>query len=162
VVRRREPVRRHGVPARAAAELPRRDPPAAPADPDRQWWRASYASAGRADADACNLFDQGDLAPIEHKLSVLRRHCDDVGRDYDEITKTVAAFLPEGGPAKVAEHFEQLADLGIDLVVVELPGTDASAVDPVAEAANAVASYGRPAPAALEPAGGLLNGARTG
>jgi F420-dependent oxidoreductase-like protein len=111
-------------------------------------------------ADACNLFDQGDLAPIEHKLAVLRRHCDEVGRDYDEIAKTVAGFLPEGGPAPVAEHFARLADLGIDLVIVELPGTDASAVEPVAAAADAVASYGRPAPSVLESAGGLLDGAR--
>ena len=37
-------------------------------------------------ADACNLFPGPDL---RHKLDVLRRHCDDVGRDYDEIEKTV-------------------------------------------------------------------------
>jgi alkanesulfonate monooxygenase SsuD/methylene tetrahydromethanopterin reductase-like flavin-dependent oxidoreductase (luciferase family) len=37
-------------------------------------------------ADACNLF--GDVPTIRHKLDVLRRHCEDVGRDYDEITKT--------------------------------------------------------------------------
>ena len=30
-------------------------------------------------ADACNLF--GDAATVAHKLDVLRRHCDDVGRD---------------------------------------------------------------------------------
>ena len=37
-------------------------------------------------ADACNLF--GDVETVRHKLGVLRRHCDDLGRDYDEITKT--------------------------------------------------------------------------
>ncbi|HEX9122213.1 MAG TPA: LLM class F420-dependent oxidoreductase [Actinomycetota bacterium] len=37
-------------------------------------------------ADACNLF--GDLATIRHKLGVLERHCEDVGRDPSEITKT--------------------------------------------------------------------------
>src|SRR6059058_249197 len=37
-------------------------------------------------ADACNLF--GDLPTIKQKLDVLRRHCDDVGRDPAEITKT--------------------------------------------------------------------------
>ena len=43
-------------------------------------------------ADATNLF----AAPVEdlrHKLDVLRRHCDDVGRDYDEIAKTVVGTL---------------------------------------------------------------------
>lgn len=41
-------------------------------------------------ADACNLFA---VTPDEvgHKLDVLRGHCDDVGRDYDEIAKTVIA-----------------------------------------------------------------------
>lgn len=37
-------------------------------------------------ADACNLF--GDLATIRHKLDVLARHCETVGRDPAEITKT--------------------------------------------------------------------------
>jgi F420-dependent oxidoreductase-like protein len=37
-------------------------------------------------ADACNLF--GDVATIKHKLSVLEQHCQDVGRDPSEITKT--------------------------------------------------------------------------
>ncbi|MEV7629724.1 LLM class F420-dependent oxidoreductase [Actinoplanes sp. NPDC089786] len=37
-------------------------------------------------ADACNLFPVPD---IDRKLDVLRQHCADVGRDYDEIEKTV-------------------------------------------------------------------------
>ena len=45
-------------------------------------------------ADACNLF--GDLEVIRHKLTVLQRHCEDVGRDYDEITKTKLATLVIG------------------------------------------------------------------
>jgi alkanesulfonate monooxygenase SsuD/methylene tetrahydromethanopterin reductase-like flavin-dependent oxidoreductase (luciferase family) len=38
-------------------------------------------------ADACNIVD-GDVAEVRHKLEVLRRHCDAVGRDYDTIEKT--------------------------------------------------------------------------
>jgi F420-dependent oxidoreductase-like protein len=37
-------------------------------------------------ADACNIGAGG--AEAAHKLDVLRRHCDDVGRDYDTIEKT--------------------------------------------------------------------------
>ncbi len=37
-------------------------------------------------ADACNLF--GDVQTMKHKLDVLHRHCDEVGRDPAEITKT--------------------------------------------------------------------------
>ena len=37
-------------------------------------------------ADACNLF--GDVGTIRHKLEVLDRHCEAIGRDPAEITKT--------------------------------------------------------------------------
>jgi hypothetical protein len=39
-------------------------------------------------ADACNLFAYGGPDVIRHKLDVLRRHCEDVGRDYEEIERT--------------------------------------------------------------------------
>ena len=42
-------------------------------------------------ADACNLF--GDVATVRHKLEVLQRHCDDVGRDRAEITATKLTTL---------------------------------------------------------------------
>jgi F420-dependent oxidoreductase-like protein len=38
--------------------------------------------------DACNI--GGDLETLRHKLVVLERHCDTVGRDYDAITKSVS------------------------------------------------------------------------
>lgn len=38
--------------------------------------------------DGCNLF--GDAARVRHLLRVLQAHCEDVGRDFAEITKTVA------------------------------------------------------------------------
>jgi F420-dependent oxidoreductase-like protein len=65
-------------------------------------------------AQACNLF----LGPeLEHKLDVLRRHCDEVGRDYDEIQKTVMGPLDPGpGGNKVEEligSMRRLAGLGI-------------------------------------------------
>ncbi len=37
-------------------------------------------------ADSCNLFPGPE---VQHKLDVLKRHCETVGRDYDEIEKTV-------------------------------------------------------------------------
>ncbi|HEY1480846.1 MAG TPA: LLM class F420-dependent oxidoreductase [Gaiellales bacterium] len=56
-------------------------------------------------ADACNLF--GDLATITHKLEVIERHCDEVGRDSAEITKTrlgslLIARTQEAAEAKLA------------------------------------------------------------
>ena len=37
-------------------------------------------------ADASNIF--GNVESVKHKLEVLKQHCDDVGRDDSEITKT--------------------------------------------------------------------------
>ena len=53
-------------------------------------------------AQACNLFPTPDL---EHKFDVLRAHCADVGRDYDEIEKTV--MLPFR-PGKHGENVDEL------------------------------------------------------
>jgi F420-dependent oxidoreductase-like protein len=68
-------------------------------------------------AEACNLF-AAEPAEIEHKLDVLRAHCDTEGRDYDTITKTMLsradAFTDTD--AFVAD-MRVYADLGIDTVI---------------------------------------------
>ena len=65
-------------------------------------------------ADACNLFGFDD---IEHKLDVLRRHCADVGRDYDDIEKTVMTRLDPGPGGEnvdtLLEELRRLSGLGI-------------------------------------------------
>jgi F420-dependent oxidoreductase-like protein len=50
--------------------------------------------------DACNLFASSPV-DVEHKLEVLRRHCEDVGRDYEEIRKTIIATNPRPSPETV-------------------------------------------------------------
>jgi alkanesulfonate monooxygenase len=56
--------------------------------------------------DACNLFGGDDL---ERKLDVLRAHCADVGRDYDDIEKTVMSSLDPGrGGERVDELLDEL------------------------------------------------------
>lgn len=52
-------------------------------------------------ADACNLFGSPEV--FRHKLDVLARHCDDVGRDPAEITKTRLASLALGETREDAE-----------------------------------------------------------
>ncbi len=60
-------------------------------------------------AQACNLFPGPDLA---RKLDVLRGHCEAVGRDYDEIEKTVYFFYDVGGKGeKAAQMVDQLGGL---------------------------------------------------
>jgi F420-dependent oxidoreductase-like protein len=41
--------------------------------------------------DGCNLF--GDPTRVEHLLGVLQGHCEDVGRDFSEITKTATGVV---------------------------------------------------------------------
>ena len=78
-------------------------------------------------ADACNLF-RSDVEGIRHKLDVLRRHCDDVGREYDEIEKTMVNGVDGPDPATDPEGFvrdmEEYAALGISLVTLMPPTED--------------------------------------
>ena len=80
-------------------------------------------------ADACNL-TTGDL---EHKLDVLRTHCEAVGRPYDEIEKTVFYEFDPGDDgahcAKIVDELGALAELGI--TVAHGPVVNVSAVTPI-------------------------------
>ena len=83
-------------------------------------------------AQACNLF-AGPKPELEHKLDVLRGHCEAVGRDYDDIQKTVMSPLQPGPNGEhvdeVLEHLRGLADLGFEHVHTRLP--DVSAISPI-------------------------------
>ena len=74
-------------------------------------------------ADACNLFG-GD--GLEHKLDVLRGHCADVGRDYDEIEKTVITVLDPGADGErvddLLDELRRYAALGFTHVHGSPPG----------------------------------------
>jgi len=82
-------------------------------------------------ADACNTVG-GEPAEVKHKLDVLRRHCDTVGRDYDTIEKThVQGWLLARDDAAVAAKRERLAARG------PLPGF----VGTVSEAIDRIGQY---------------------
>jgi F420-dependent oxidoreductase-like protein len=71
-------------------------------------------------ADACNLFDIPDGGrTIRHKLEVLARHCEEVGRPYDAVEKTLSTRLEVG---ESSEEFVRrsvaAAGLGIEHMVV--------------------------------------------
>jgi len=53
------------------------------------------------EADACNLF--GDADTVRHKLRVLREHCASVGRDFDEIMKTILSTVVIGSTTDEVE-----------------------------------------------------------
>jgi F420-dependent oxidoreductase-like protein len=84
-------------------------------------------------ADACNVFAGPGGGPDEvaHKLAVLHEWCEQVGRPYDEIRRTVlyngSVGQDPAGTASFVEEMRTLADVGVDEVhVMPLHG------DPVA------------------------------
>lgn len=99
--------------------------------------------------DACNV-GAGDPATAQHKLAILKQHCDALGRDYNQITRStnLNVFLlrphedPEqataqargnvsyeqfartflvGTPEQVATRIDALIDAGIDYVITYFP-----------------------------------------
>lgn len=73
-------------------------------------------------ADACNLFSHMDNDALAHKLDVLKGHCEDIGRDYDEIERTVLVMMraDSGGidTAKLVENCLSWADMGIQHAIL--------------------------------------------
>ncbi|RAQ97255.1 LLM class F420-dependent oxidoreductase [Thermogemmatispora tikiterensis] len=80
-------------------------------------------------ADACNLFAYGGREQLQHKLAVLREHCETIGRPYEQIEKTTLSSLRlsrDGrngtlSPAAAVDFFGGLAELGIDQAIFSLP-----------------------------------------
>lgn len=95
--------------------------------------------------DACNLFASSP-SDVEHKLDVLRRHCDDVGRNSDEIHKTVLANNPRPSPDTRDEFVRAMADyakLGVHAAIVTpTTGSPAAWIDGMAPAVARLAELG--------------------
>jgi F420-dependent oxidoreductase-like protein len=72
--------------------------------------RRTLALAARF-ADACNV--AGDTATVRHKFDVLARHCERLGRDPAEITRTVFVLVPD-----------DLAEFGARLTALAAAGAD--------------------------------------
>jgi F420-dependent oxidoreductase-like protein len=76
-------------------------------------------------ADACNLYAFESVEPVRAKLKVLRQHCEDVGRSFDDIERTaIGAFELEANSAKsrdAIEHCRNLSRAGIQHLIVSLP-----------------------------------------
>jgi len=79
-------------------------------------------------ADACNLFARVGTDVLQHKLDVLKGHCEAVGRDYDDIEKTALATTQlatgEQTPEDVIALCEDLAQLGFQHVIFNHEGYD--------------------------------------
>src|SRR6266536_5699513 len=80
--------------------------------------------------DACNFsLTRLGLDEAQRKLSVLREHCQAIGRPYTDIEKTIikSIHLTRDGREKswtsaaAIAYFRQLAAMGIDQAIVSLP-----------------------------------------
>lgn len=76
-------------------------------------------------ADACNLFAHVGVDVLQEKLTILRQHCDDVGRSYDEIERTSlgTVHLADGEmtATDVINTCRELAGVGIQHVIFNMP-----------------------------------------
>ncbi len=76
-------------------------------------------------ADACNII--GDVATVARKVEVLRRHCDDVGRDPGEIEVTALIGVAEDADRDtILREVEALAAVGTQAIVVRSTGPEPS------------------------------------
>jgi F420-dependent oxidoreductase-like protein len=93
--------------------------------------------------DACNLFA---TAPedVAHKLDVLRRHCDTVGRDFADIRVTITVNDPD--PERLDEFVGSMAEyakIGTHTVIASsMTGAPAAWVDGMAPAVQQLAELG--------------------
>lgn len=76
-------------------------------------------------ADACNLFASAGEEALVHKLDVLKRHCDRIGRDYDQIEKTTldTVHLAPGqmSAGELIANCRRLAKIGIQHAIFNMP-----------------------------------------
>jgi F420-dependent oxidoreductase-like protein len=78
-------------------------------------------------ADACNLNGRLPAEDLTRKLHVLRRHCEEAGRPYDAIEKTVYARvrIEDDGAVSMPEvlgYCRSMAALGFDAVIAAVDG----------------------------------------
>jgi len=79
--------------------------------------------------DACNLFARMGKNVVQHKLDVLREHCQQVRRPYEQIEKTTLDTLRitrDGrngslSPTAAIDYFGSLAAMGIDQAIFSMP-----------------------------------------
>lgn len=72
-------------------------------------------------ADACNIFDMGPER-VKAKYDVIRQHCEDVGRPYDEIEKTVLTFVDFSNQSddELVDRYGKLADIGTQHIIMSV------------------------------------------
>ncbi|MBO0830256.1 MAG: LLM class F420-dependent oxidoreductase [Streptosporangiales bacterium] len=102
--------------------------------------------------DACNLFEFMPQAELRRKLDVLRGHCADLDRPYDEIVRTTTGQIRDLDVARAVDRFGRLSELGVDIAMLDLPDpSDEKVFDFLADVIRQVAPLGRPLPERVRP-----------
>lgn len=87
--------------------------------------------------DACNLFARLGNDEVKRKLAILKEHCKEVGRDYDDIEKTALHQIhPDFNSKEVFEEIKNLKKLGFSHLIIGIPGMENS--DPVKRIAEEI------------------------
>ena len=79
-------------------------------------------------ADACNVFGGPDM--LRHKFAVLRKHCESVGRPYEEIERTnlsSVSITPDGArnsttPSELVDRLGAWAEAGSQHTILSVRG----------------------------------------
>jgi F420-dependent oxidoreductase-like protein len=75
-------------------------------------------------ADACNLYAFEGADAVRAKLAVLRRHCDEIGRRFEDIERTAIGVVDIGpggtSSQEVIDQCRDLSDAGIQHLIVSL------------------------------------------
>ncbi len=79
-------------------------------------------------ADACNLFVYGGADVIRQKLDVLQGHCEDVGRNYEEIERTGLGTVNLAVGGMTAEDVigfcREMSEAGIQHLIFNMPNVE--------------------------------------
>ena len=74
-------------------------------------------------ADACNFI--GDASVVAYKVGVLRRHCDEVGRDPSQIEVTALVMVPDDADADlILREASAVAEAGAHAIVIRSSGPE--------------------------------------
>ncbi len=83
--------------------------------------------------DACNLFaSPASLDVLAHKLDVLKQHCAEVGRNYNEIEKTTLGrgdMTTLTSAQEIVDYCGRLAALGINQAIFNLTNYDVAQIE---------------------------------
>jgi len=74
--------------------------------------------------DACNFFGDVENEVLEQRLEILKKHCEDLGRPYEEIEKTIlqTADFEDGNAQDVITRGKLLQKLGFEHIIFNMKG----------------------------------------